>query len=45
MNCLDCGHDAGQHEVGTAPCLMDCPCDTLHLDLGDCTDECYAVSV
>ena len=45
MTCLDCGHSAGDHDLtAEAPCLMDCPCDSLHLEMGDCSDECYEVN-
>jgi len=45
MNCLDCGHTPEQHAPDVdAVCLMDCPCDGLHLYVpGDCTELCFEV--
>lgn len=44
MNCLDCGHPGNLHRNdATAVCLL-CLCGGLHLDVGDCTEECYEVN-
>jgi len=45
INCLDCGHGSDEHDLSPdAGCLMDCPCTSLHLDVGDCDDHCYEVN-
>ena len=43
MTCLDCGHEVHSHEdTADAFCLISgCMCEGLHLDVGDCTEECY----
>lgn len=39
--CLTCDHDASEHEDTADACCTRCDCDTLHLDVGDCTLACY----
>lgn len=42
-HCLDCHHHAGNHDLeNDGPCEIEgCSCIVLHLDTGDCTEECY----
>lgn len=40
--CLDCGHGPGEHDDSAEAACRLCGCEVLHLDMGDCDDQCYS---
>lgn len=43
--CLDCAHPAGDHDDTADAFCMNCDCAGLHLDIGECDDDCYGLLV
>ncbi len=41
MVCLTCNHTVGEHEnTDAAQCRM-CECDALHINIGECINQCF----